>query len=83
MYLSQHHHHKFYNNNSTIVNPTPYNKKGRGRGQGGINTSQHNWSQEEMDAMENSKGNSSNNMKGSDRNKDKGNENLSYQHNMN
>ncbi len=36
MYLSQHHHHKIYNNDSTIVNPTPYNKKGCGRGQGGI-----------------------------------------------
>jgi hypothetical protein len=36
-----------------------------------------------MDAMENSKGNSSNNMKGSNRNKSKGSENLSYQHNMN
>jgi hypothetical protein len=36
-----------------------------------------------MDAMENSKGNSSNNMKGSNKNKSKGSENLSYQHNMN
>ncbi len=76
MYLSQHHHQKNYNNNSTIVNPTPYNKKGRGRGQGGINTSQGNWSQQEMDAMENSKGNSSNNMKGSNGNKGKGSQSL-------
>lgn len=83
MYLSKHHHHKFYNNNSTIVNPTPYNKKGHGRGQGGINTSQGNWSQQEMDAMENSKGNSSNNMKGSNINKGKGSGSLSYQHNSN
>jgi hypothetical protein len=36
-----------------------------------------------MDAMENSKGNSSNNMKGSNKNKGKGSESLSYQHNMN
>jgi hypothetical protein len=36
-----------------------------------------------MDAMENSKDNSSNNMKRSNRNEGKGNESLSYQHNMN
>ncbi len=50
--------------NSTRINSTPNNNIRRNNSKGGGNILQRNWSWEEMDTMENSKDNSTNNVRG-------------------
>lgn len=50
--------------NSTRINSTPNNNKRRNNSKGGGNILQRNLSREEMDTMENSKDNSTNNVRG-------------------
>jgi len=50
--------------NSTRINSTLDDNKRRSKSKRGGNILQHNWSQEEMDTMENSRDNSTNNVKG-------------------
>jgi hypothetical protein len=83
LYFSQHHCHKFVAtiDNLTRVNSTPYNNIGCDKGRGGGSTSQQcNWSQEEMDAMENSTYNSSNILRTRGKGKGKGSRGPSHQH---
>jgi hypothetical protein len=55
--------------NSTRINSTLDNNKRRSNSKGGGNILQHNWSREDMDTMENSRDNSTNNVKGKGKSK--------------
>jgi hypothetical protein len=55
--------------NSTRINSTLDDNKRKSNNKRGGNILQHNWSQEEMDTMENSRDNSTNNVRGKGKSK--------------